>query len=123
MTTLPPELVAFSDLLDAQPAPVRDVFQYCLCVLMAQAGVMRIENSGGSTADMIRWTLRDEANHVFTFPAFSLEPGASVQVWVKAGANDAGNLYWGAGSAIWNNTGDCAYLRDGGEAGVSTYCY
>jgi hypothetical protein len=42
MTTLPPELAAFSDLLDAQPAPVRDAFQYCLCVLMAQAGVMRL---------------------------------------------------------------------------------
>jgi hypothetical protein len=44
-------------------------------------------------------------------------------VWVKAGTNDAGNLYWGAGSVIWNNTGDCAYLRDGGGVGVSTYCY
>jgi hypothetical protein len=42
MTTLSPELAAFSDLLDAQPAPVRDAFQYCLRVLMAQAGVMRL---------------------------------------------------------------------------------
>jgi hypothetical protein len=42
MTTLPPELAAFSYLLDAQPAPVRDCFTYCLCLLMAQAGVMRL---------------------------------------------------------------------------------
>jgi phosphatidylserine/phosphatidylglycerophosphate/cardiolipin synthase-like enzyme len=84
---------------------------------------VRIQNLGGSAADMTGWTLRDEANHVFTFPPFSLEPSASVQVWVKAGTNDAGNLYWGAGSAIWNNTGDCAYLRDGDGEVTTSYCY
>jgi hypothetical protein len=42
MTTQPLEFAAFSDLLDAQPAPVRDAFQNCLCVLMAEAGVMRL---------------------------------------------------------------------------------
>jgi hypothetical protein len=35
MATLPPELAAFSNLLDAQPAPARDAFNYCLCLLMA----------------------------------------------------------------------------------------
>lgn len=39
---LPPELAAFSYLFDAQPAPVRDAFIYCLCLLMAQAGKMRL---------------------------------------------------------------------------------
>lgn len=39
---LPPELAAFSYLLDAQPAPVRDAFSYCLCLLMVQAGKMRL---------------------------------------------------------------------------------
>ena len=42
MTALPPELAAFSDLLDAQPAPVRDVFTYCLCLLMVESGKMRL---------------------------------------------------------------------------------
>jgi len=42
MPTLPPELAAFSYLLDAQPAPMRDAFHYCLCVLMVEAGVMRL---------------------------------------------------------------------------------
>ena len=42
MTTLPPELAAFSYLLDAQPAPVRDAFHYCLCLLMVEAGKMRL---------------------------------------------------------------------------------
>jgi hypothetical protein len=42
MTTLPPELAAFSYLLDAQPSPVREAFHYCLCVLMVEAGKMRL---------------------------------------------------------------------------------
>ena len=42
MSTLPPELAGFSYLLDAQPAPVRDAFHYCLCVLMVEAGKMRL---------------------------------------------------------------------------------
>ena len=37
--TLPPELAAFS--IPARPAPVRDAFHYCLCVLMVETGKMR----------------------------------------------------------------------------------
>jgi hypothetical protein len=84
---------------------------------------VRIENLGGSVADMSDWTLRDEANKVFTFPAFTLSPGAAVQVWTKGGTDTVTDLYWGSGSAIWNNTGDCAYLRDSGGTAVDTYCY
>ena len=60
MTTLPPELAAFASLLDAhlcrtiptlpvgtgrcrQPPHVQDAFNYCLCLLMVQAGKMRLE--------------------------------------------------------------------------------
>ena len=46
MTTLPPELAAFSYLVDAQPEPVRDAFHYCLCLLMVEAGKMRLVEEG-----------------------------------------------------------------------------
>lgn len=36
MDELPPELQAFAFLLDAQPAPVQDIFQYCLCLMMVE---------------------------------------------------------------------------------------
>ena len=84
---------------------------------------MRVDNSGGSAADMTDWTLSDEANHTFTFPTFTLNPGAFVRVWTKAGTNTATDLYWGRGSAIWNNSGDCAYLRDSVGTLIDTYCY
>ena len=46
MTTLPLELAAFEYLLDTQPAPVRDAFHYCLCLLMVETGKMRLVENG-----------------------------------------------------------------------------
>ncbi len=88
-----------------------------------QGEYVRIENAGGRPADLTDWTLRDDANHTFTFPTFTLGTGASVKVWTKGGMGTTTDLYWGSGSAIWNNTGDCAYLRDGAGTPVDTYCY
>jgi cardiolipin synthase len=84
---------------------------------------VQIENFGAPAADMTDWTLRDDANHVYTFPTFTLNAGASVRVWTKAGTDTATDLYWGSGSAVWTNTGDCAYLRDSGGTPIDTSCY
>lgn len=72
---------------------------------------VRLDNLGGSNATLTDWTLRDDANHVFTFPSFTLAAGASVRVWTGSGSNNNSNLYWGSGAAIWNNAGDTATLR------------
>jgi len=81
----------------------------------------RVENAGRTTTDMINWTLCDEANHRFTFPAFILRPGRYVRVWTKAGINTTTDLYWGRGQAAWNKAGDCAYLRDSTGTLIDTY--
>jgi phosphatidylserine/phosphatidylglycerophosphate/cardiolipin synthase-like enzyme len=75
------------------------------------------------TKHMAGWTLRDRAGHVFTFPEFTLGPFQSIKVWTKAGTDTQTDLYWGSATPIWNNGGDCAYLRD--QAGVlaSRSCY
>jgi hypothetical protein len=39
------------------------------------------------------------------------------------GINNATNLYWGSGQAIWNNTGDTATLRNSGGQIVDTCSY
>jgi hypothetical protein len=47
---LPPDLAAFAKLLDAQPEPVRNVFNYCLALMMVEAGKARvIETRPGET--------------------------------------------------------------------------
>ena len=33
------------------------------------------------------------------------------------------NFNYGSGTAIWNNSGDCAYLRDAQGNLVDSYCY
>jgi len=75
---------------------------------------VRIENKGGTAAVMTGWTLSDNDGRVYTFPSFSLAPGAAVLVWTKGGASNASNLYWGQALAVWTNTGDTAFLRNGG---------
>ena len=48
MTSLPPELEGFAQFLDAQPSNVRDIFHYCLCLMMVEAGKMEmVETFGG----------------------------------------------------------------------------
>jgi len=84
---------------------------------------VQIENLGGAAQEMTGWTLRDEANRVFTFPAFTLPAGGTVRVWTGGGTNTATDLYWGSGTAIWNNDGDTAYLRDTGGTLISNYTY
>lgn len=75
---------------------------------------VRMQNMGGVTQVMTGWTLSDDDGRIYNFPSFSLAPGAAVQVWTKSGANNGANLYWGEALAVWTNTGDVAYLRDGG---------
>jgi len=88
-----------------------------------QGEYVQIENLGGAAQEMTGWTLRDEANRVFTFPAFTLPTGGTVRVWTGGGTNTATDLYWGSGTAIWNNDGDTAYLRDTGGTLISNYTY
>jgi hypothetical protein len=42
MNYLPPELQQFAAFLDAQPSTVQVAFQYALCLLMVEAGKMRL---------------------------------------------------------------------------------
>lgn len=82
-----------------------------------------IANSGGSSQNMSGWILSDAAVYDFVFPSFTLAPGATVRVWVKSGANTATDLYSGRGSAVWNNTGDTATLRGGGDQTIDSCSY
>ena len=42
MPNLPPDFSAIACLLDAQPAPVREMFHYCLAMAMVEAGKARL---------------------------------------------------------------------------------
>ncbi len=84
---------------------------------------VQLENLGGAPQALTGWTLRDLVGKTFTFPDFTLPAGGTVRVWTKSGTNTATDLYWGSGTAIWNNGGDTAYLRDAEGNLVSEYAY
>jgi micrococcal nuclease len=72
-----------------------------------------LKNTGESAIDMAGWTLRDEADHTFTFSSgFTFSPGDTVTIRTGSGTNSAETLYWGSDSAVWNNGGDTIILTD-----------
>ncbi len=76
--TLPPTLAAFADLLDAQPGPVQVAFQYCLAMLMVEAGKAEmVETQPGEAGAMC--IFKTVAGEMFTV----LKPPMSVEVEAK----------------------------------------
>lgn len=82
-----------------------------------------LRNQSGEYVDMTGWTLRDENQNVFTFPRYTLTSYAYVKIWTKAGQNNPENLYWGLSDPIWNDYGDCAYLRKPDHELSDSLCY
>ena len=76
-----------------------------------------IRNDDTVTVDMTGWRLEDEGpNFAYDFPdGFTLAPGVTVRVRVGVGTDTATTLYWGLGSAVWNNSGDTASLFDSSD--------
>lgn len=74
------------------------------------------KNTCSRSIDMTGWTVKDEANHIYTFPDFTLMGGAMVTLYTGSGKDTTTELYWDSSgytsNAIWNNDGDTLYLRD-----------
>jgi hypothetical protein len=79
-----------------------------------------IRNSGTTARSMKGWTVRDAANHVYTFGTFTLGAGKSVVLRTGKGTNTGTTRYWGQGWHVWNNTGDKAYLRNSAGTTMDT---
>jgi len=82
-----------------------------------------IRNDDSRPIQLENWTLRDIANHVYTFPTFVIQPGQVCRIYTNENHPEWCGFNYGSGSAIWNNTGDCAYLRDSTGREIDTYCY
>jgi hypothetical protein len=84
---------------------------------------VEINNNSDSYAILTGWLLKDDAGNTYQFPIFTLKPRDSARIWTKWGTNDLHNLYWGSNVPIWNDHGDCAYLRDENNEPVHRKCY
>jgi micrococcal nuclease len=84
-----------------------------------------IVNAGLAGISMQGWILKDESSsHRYLFPdTFVIAPQTTVRVRTGCGTDDEETLYWCNGSAIWNNTGDTAFLLDPNGNIVTFYRY
>ena len=85
---------------------------------------VEIANQGSEPVLMRGYTLKDEANHIYTFGAFEVRPGSSFRLYSGRGQDGPRELYWGlAGESVWNNDADTAFLRDDAGALVDVFAY
>jgi micrococcal nuclease len=85
---------------------------------------VEIVNDGSEGVDLSGFTLKDEANHIYTFSNVTLLPGRTLKVYSGQGTDSDDILYWGfSNDAVWNNDGDTAYLRDAEGRLVDRYGY
>jgi hypothetical protein len=84
---------------------------------------VEIRNDDAFPIQLANWTLRDDANHIFTFPSFVIQQGQVCRVYTNQDHPESCGFNYHSGSAIWNNTGDCGYLRDSANTLIDQYCY
>jgi micrococcal nuclease len=85
---------------------------------------IEITNQGNQVVQLQGYTLKDEANHIYTFGDFAVQPGDSFRLYTGTGQDVADELYWGfSGESVWNNDTDTAFLRDEQGALVDVYTY
>lgn len=83
-----------------------------------------LANRGDAPLDVSGWTVADEAGHEYAFPAgTTVDPGATVTVHTGSGTDSRTDVYWGAGSPVWNNDGDAVTVRTANGSLVTRRSY
>jgi hypothetical protein len=92
-----------------------------------------LANNTGGTINLAGWSIRDKANHVYTFRG-NVYIGSRqwLMLHTGTGTDTVKHRYWNSGAYIWNNEGDQAWLRTGrgvqvdscawGRGNGVTYC-
>ncbi len=73
---------------------------------------VRVRNTTSSARTITGWTVRDPANHVYTFPATTIAANSTVILRSGSGTNTSTTRYWQKSWYVWNNSGDTAQLRN-----------
>jgi len=85
---------------------------------------VKIKNNGSSSINLQGWTLNDESGKTFTFPSHVIDPGQVCHIYTNQDHPETCGFNWQfTSSAIWNNSGDCAVLKNDKREVVDEYCY
>lgn len=78
----------------------------------------------GDYINLYGYTLQDESNKTYFFGNVDLEKNETVKIYTGCGLDSNNVLYWCyTQSAIWNNSGDTAFLRDDQGILIDSYSY
>ena len=69
------------------------------------------------------WTLQDASAHIFTFPPYLIQPGQFCRIYTNEIHADTCGFSYRNSAPIWNNDGDCAYLKDSSNKDINSKCY
>ena len=82
------------------------------------------ENAGAEPLDLSGWTVEDEVGKRYVVPdGVTLAPGETLTLRTGSGTDTDGELYWGAGSPVWNNGGDTVIVANATGDRVLTESY
>ena len=85
---------------------------------------VEIENFENRIIRLGGWELHDAGQtHTYTFPSFAMNPGQVCRVYTNENHPEWCGFNWGNGSAIWNNSGDEATLKDSSGTVIDTCSY
>jgi len=84
---------------------------------------VEIRNDSTWPVQLQGWTLSDLEGHQFTFPSFVLKPGAYCRVYSHKYAPGVCNFSFYNPAGIWDDEGDCAFLKDALGNVVDQSCY
>jgi endonuclease YncB( thermonuclease family) len=84
---------------------------------------VEIRNAGAWPVQLRGWTISNSKGYTFTFTAFILRPGDYCRVYTNEYHPGTCGFSFNRPSPVWDNHGDCAFLRDASGALVDQYCY
>jgi hypothetical protein len=101
---------------------IQDIFQFGTGSSEPDEYV-EIRNDDSSPIQLNNWTLEDEEHHVFKFPPFVIQPNQTCRIYTNEYHPEWCGFRYESGSAIWNNGGDTATLRDANGTLIDDYSY
>ena len=84
---------------------------------------VEIRNDDIKCIQLRDWTLRNQQNHVFTFRRHIMRPGQICRIYTNEYHWEWCDFNYESGSAIWNNSSDCADLRNSTGTQIDNCCY
>lgn len=81
-------------------------------------------NPSIESIDISGWSISDEYGWIYTFEQYSLIAEGMAKLRSGCGEDTQADLFWcRSDTAVWNNDGDCVYLKDAAGETVGEYCY